>query len=134
MYNFINPPRLQYQPLFIYTSFLSLLNPIQKIVFFVLKEERERERDTKKKKTEWESGWCFKIVKKNDIHETSFSRLRTQDPQTPGKLHEMTQNHSYSEKQKQKSLILHAPVLFPKRVRERVFLSVNAAQHSFKKK
>jgi hypothetical protein len=46
----------------------------------------------------------------------------------------MTQNHSYSEKQKQKSVILHAPVLFPKRVRERVFLSVNAAQHSFKKK
>jgi len=59
-------------------------------------------------------------------NETSFSRLRTQGPQTPGKLHELKNLYRSTKKIKHR-----APVLFPKRVHERVLLSVNAARHSF---
>ena len=34
----------------------------------------------------------FEHIKKLIKYETSFSRLRTQDPQTPGKLHEPSYN------------------------------------------
>ena len=45
-------------------------------------------------------------------YETSFSRLRTQGPQTPGKLHEMNAINK-EPKLHISCLILHAPVLFP---------------------
>lgn len=40
---------------------------------------------------------------------TSFSRLRTQGPQTPGDLHELERVKS----RKKCSIKLHTPVLFP---------------------
>jgi len=46
--------------------------------------------------------------KVNIKYETSFSRLRTQGPQTPGKLHEPSCSNTEA-----RTVKLHTPVLFP---------------------
>jgi hypothetical protein len=49
--------------------------------------------------------------KQIEKYETSFSRLRTQGPQTPGKLHEMQNARNEAE-----NCNLRAPMLFPSKV------------------
>jgi len=68
-------------------------------------------------------------ISKKKKYMTSFSRLRTQGPQTPGKLHEMIYSNIHVNAVR--NIIATCTSVIPwKRVLARVFLSVNAARHS----